>query len=307
MTDFARGPVTVRAPATSANLGPGFDSLALCLDLADVATVEVTASGTGVCIAGEGADNLARDDSHLVVATMREVFERWGLEQPGLRLDCANAIPQGRGLGSSAAAIGAGLRLAEAVAPTHTLSAGEALGLATALEGHPDNVAACLLGGLTIAWTDRGVPSATRLAVDPSVQPVVLLAPASLSTREARALLPASVTHRDASENAARAALLVAALTTDPGLLLPATSDRLHQDARRPAMGESLALVDVLRGRGVAAVISGAGPSVLALCVRRHLADVLDSVPAGWRALPVSVCSEGVSVVDRHAVGNAPA
>ncbi len=294
--DFLAGPVTVRAPASSANLGPGFDSLGLCLDMADVVSAEVTSGGTEIVVSGEGGGDLPDDDSHLVVATMRETFEGWGLQQPGLRLACQNAIPQGRGLGSSAAAIAAGIRLAEALVPARSLDDSEALRLAAALEGHLDNVAACLLGGLTVAWTDDGVPCAVTLEVSGSVVPVVFVAGTALSTRLSRGLLPQTVTHDEASANSARAALLVAALTAHPELLLPATVDHLHQGARRPAMAGSMALVDRLRALGVAAVISGAGPSVLALCTEPQVNRVKGHVPLGWAARVVAVDRAGARV-----------
>lgn len=296
MPDFTQGAVTVRTPATSANLGPGFDSLGLALELSDVITAEVWDRGTTVVLTGEGAAELPRDDTHLVVSTLRTMFERWGLPQPGLRLTCRNAIPQGRGLGSSAAAISAGLLLAEALVPERSLTERQALRLATAFEGHPDNVAACLLGGVTVSWTDDGVPSAVSLEVAGSVVPVLVVAPTAMATGLARELLPPTVTHRDAGENAARAALLVAALTSSPGLLLPATVDLLHQEARRPAMPSSMELVDALRSSGVAAVLSGAGPSVLALCRPHEVESVLIQVPTGWRGLQVAVDRFGVRI-----------
>ncbi len=297
MTDFTASSVTVRAPATSANLGPGFDSLALALDLADLVSAKVTAGGTEIVVTGEGAADLRRDDSNLVASTMRTLFARWGLAQPGLRLSCRNSIPQGMGLGSSAAAITAGLRLAQALVPEAPLSAGESLALACELEGHPDNVAACLLGGLTISWQDDGVASAITLEVAGSVTPVVLLAATALPTSLARGLLPPTVTHRDASTNSGRAALLIAALTARPELLLAATVDHLHQDARRAAMKESMALVDKMRAAGLAAVISGAGPSVLALCTTPQVRHARGLAPAGWRVLPLSVERLGARIL----------
>lgn len=294
MPDLAVGQtLTVRAPATSANLGPGFDSLALCLDLADVVTAEVTTGGTDVEITGEGASVLPTDDTHLVVATMRSVFEQWGLAQPGLRLRCSNAVPQGRGLGSSAAAICAGVRLAAGLS-SRSLTQAQLLALATAVEGHPDNVAACLLGGLTIAWTETDGPHAVSIAVTAELAPVLFISPTGLPTSVARSVLPATVPHRQASENSARTALLVASLTTHPDLLWPATVDALHQEARRPALTESMAVLDELRAVGIAAVLSGAGPSVLALCVRSQVERALAHAPAAWRALPLEVDTHGV-------------
>jgi homoserine kinase len=290
-------PVTVRAPATSANLGPGFDSFGLCLDLADVVTAQVVSSGTEVTVLGEGAGSVPGDDSNLVVTAIRRAFDAWGVAQPGLRLECCNTIPHARGLGSSAAAIVAGLRVAQALAGSKALSDTEGVAFATALEGHADNVAACLLGGLTVAWTDQGVPAAVRLDVDPRVVPVVLCAEQAMSTRTARALLPESVEHAHAAANSAHAALLVVALTSRPDLLLPATYDLIHQEARRSGMPESLDLVDALRDAGVAAVMSGAGPSVLALCTSGQAMRLAEQVPTGWRLMRLAVDRQGARLV----------
>jgi homoserine kinase len=293
----AGGAVTVRAPATSANLGPGFDSLGLCLDLADLVTAEVVAVGTEVVVLGEGAGALPTDDSNLVITSIRHAFDCWGIAQPGLRVECRNTIPQARGLGSSAAAIVAGLLVAQALAGNVAVSESEAVAFATALEGHADNVAACLLGGLTIAWTDRGSPTAVRLTVDDRVEPVVFCAERPMSTRLSRDLLPETVEHWQAAANSGRAALLVVAMTSRPDLLLPATYDLIHQEARRPGRPESLELVDALRDAGVAAVISGAGPSVLALCTASQANQMAHQVPSGWRLMRLGVDSLGARVV----------
>lgn len=298
MTDFAVGPVAVRTPATSANLGPGFDSLGLCLSLADVVSAEVSDCNTEVTVSGYGAGELPEGEAHLVVSSMRSAFDAWQIEQPGLRLVCRNVIPQGRGLGSSAAAIVAGLRLGEALVPGLSIGDDDLLALAARLDGHGDNVAACLLGGLTITWLNGDVPSAVRLEVDERVVPMVCCADRPMSTATARGLLSALVPHGEASANAAHAALVVTALTTRPDLLLPATLDHLHQEARRSATPTSMRLVDSLRAAGVAAVISGAGPSVLALCTGEEQARLVTELnPPGWRLLPLAVERRGAHVV----------
>ncbi|HLK01048.1 MAG TPA: homoserine kinase [Streptosporangiaceae bacterium] len=271
--------VHVRVPATSANLGPGFDTLGLALTLFDDVYATVTDGGLRIEIDGEGADLADAGEKHLVIQAMRAAFDRYadGVQPPGIALRCVNRIPHGRGLGSSAAAIVAGVLSARALASAAgtggTAGAGasaDPLALATEIEGHPDNVAACLLGGLTIAWTpDVGPARAIRLDPAAGIQPVVCIAPpdVAVSTDLARQALPGQVPHAAAAANAGRAALLIAALT-QPGLageLLPATRDWLHQDYRRPAMPDTYALVTALRRAGIAAVISGAGPSVLAL------------------------------------------
>jgi homoserine kinase len=182
---------------------------------------------------------------------------------PGVHVTCSNRIPHGRGLGSSAAAIVAGLTAAAGLvgAPSGPVL----LPLASRLEGHPDNVAAALLGGATVAWIAGDGADAVRIEPHADVCAVAYVPPTPLATALARGLLPATVPHADAARNAGRAALLVEALTRRPELLPVATEDRLHQDYRRPAMPASLALVDELRARGIAAVVSGAGPTVLAL------------------------------------------
>ncbi len=289
--------VTVRTPATSANLGPGFDSLGLCLDLADVVSAEVVPTGTTVAVHGEGAGTVSTDDSNLIVTSIRRAFDVWGVPQPGLSLHCRNAIPHARGLGSSAAAIVGGLRLAQALAGNRELSDSDAVAFATALEGHADNVAACLLGGLTVAWTDQGSPTAVRLDVDRRVIPVVFCAAGAMSTMTSRGLLPETVEHGRASANSAHAALLVVAMTSRPDLLLPATYDLIHQEARRTGMPESMRLVDALREAGVAAVISGAGPSVLALCTSSQATQLTGQVPPQWRLMRLGVDSRGARIV----------
>ncbi|AKH84887.1 serine kinase [Streptomyces sp. CNQ-509] len=315
---FRAAPVRVRVPATSANLGPGFDTFGLALGLYDDVVVRVAESGLHVDIAGEGAENLPRDESHLLVRAMRSAFEALGGQPRGLEVVCANRIPHGRGLGSSAAAICAGIIAARAVTiggaeRSGVLDAPERaalLELATELEGHPDNVAACLLGGFTLAWTDDGTggagtapgdaPAAVRaIRLEPAggVVPVVFVPGNPLSTAEARGLLPRTVPHADAALTAARAALFVEALTRRPELLLTATEDRLHQDYRAPAMPESTALVARLRADGVPAVISGAGPTVLAFAEDGAAEKVARSAGEGWAANRLALDREGASVL----------
>jgi homoserine kinase len=241
-----------------------------------------------VSVTGEGV--LPTDGEHLVVRAMLAAFDALGARPAGLELECVNRIPQARGLGSSSAAIVAGVLLARAlvVDGAQRLDDAAALRIAAGLEGHPDNVAPCLLGGLTIAWTDPdGGARAVRLAPADAVRPVVFVPEERGLTAEARAALPASVPHADAALTAGRAALLVHALTADPDLLFPATEDRLHQRYRASGAPATAALVEALRAAGVAAVVSGAGPTVLALTPPPQ---GLDPGP-GWtaRVLPVDV------------------
>ncbi len=280
------GPVEVRVPATSANLGPGFDSLGLALDLHDRVVAEVAPSGLEVVVEGAGSEEVPRDERHLVVRGMRAAFARMGVEPPGLRLHCHNAVPHSRGLGSSAAALVSAL-----VAARGLVVDGEALlddagllDLASDLEGHPDNVAPALLGGFVISGRDAGGRwYAVSSPVHPDVRAVVLVPGEGVSTEVARGLLPATVPHADAAANSGRTALLVAALAGRPELLEEATRDWLHQEQRAPAMPQTLGVVHALRAEGHAATVSGAGPTVLVLTTGDP-APVLARTPAGWTA-----------------------
>jgi homoserine kinase len=289
---FVAGPVTVRVPASSANLGPGFDALGLALSLHDEVTGEVLGSGLDIHVTGEGSDGVPLDETHLVVQAMHAAFDLIGGRPPGLRLTSANVIPHGRGLGSSSAAIVAGIVLARAL-----VDGGDALlddtaayQLAVDIEGHPDNVAAAMFGGLTIAWIDGAAAEVERLETD--VQVTVFVPPAAVSTEKARGLLPETVPHADAALNAGRAALLVAALTGAPHRLISATEDRLHQSYRAEAMPASYKLLRQLRVEGVPAIISGAGPTVLAFA-----RGVADSVPDGWVVHELDVDLTGARTV----------
>jgi homoserine kinase len=290
--------VRIRVPATSANLGPAFDSAGLALTCHDVLDFDVSGSGLVVEVGGLGAGELPTGESHLVVRAFRAACAELGWTPPGLRLATQNCIPQGRGMGSSAAAVVAGIYAAWALCPDRSAIDGNAvLRLATEMEGHPDNVAACLVGGATLSWTGESGPVADRLAVHEEIHPVVLVPGATLSTDHARTLLPATVPHADAAFNAGRAALLVHALTGEPGLLLAATEDRLHQRQRAAAMPESLELLDRLRAAGHAAVVSGAGPSLLVLARRPDEAgEIAGLTPPGWTVLPLQVDLHGVTV-----------
>lgn len=299
MPDLVAGPVRVRVPATSANLGPGFDSLGLALALHDEVVAEVTPADLVVEVAGEGADGVTRDESHLVVRAMRRTFSLLGAEPPGLSLTCHNSVPHARGLGSSAAAIVAGVLLARGLVDDGAalLDDGAALALAADIEGHADNVAPCLRGGFTIAWHDGDATSVTRRDVHPDVVPVVIVPPTGAATTVARGVLPATVPHADAAHTAGRAALLAVALTDDPSLLLPATDDRLHQPYRAGVMPDTAALVAVLRAAGLPAVVSGAGPTVLVLARAGVEVDrALQSAPPGWRAMRLDVAASGATV-----------
>jgi len=282
--------VRVVVPATSANLGPGFDALGLALQWHDVVEAEVSSGGLEVSVSGAGADDVPRDERHLVVRAMRATFDAIGESPPGLTVRCLNSVPHGRGLGSSAAAIVAGVLGARSLAGGG-LDDDAALALAARLEGHPDNVAPCLLGGLTISWMSNGVARAVGLDVHPDVRPVVCVPESRLATEAARGLLPDAVPHSDAARTAGRAALLVEALTRRPDLLLDATEDALHQPYRAAAMPATMALLQDLRARGLPAVLSGAGPSVLVLTTGEQ--EV--AVPDTWQVRRVPVERRGAT------------
>lgn len=299
MATYVDGPVRVTVPATSANLGPGFDALGMALSLRDELEAEVTGSGVEVVVTGEGADDVPRDASHLVVRSMLAAFDAMGARPPGLRLACRNVIPHSRGLGSSSAAIVAGVALARALVAGGQLLLDDAslLRIAADIEGHPDNVAPALLGGFVICGREAGEWYAVPSAVDPRVRAEVFVPVTPVQTAVARALLPDVVSHADAAANSGRAALLVAALAGRPEHLLAATRDYLHQEQREPAMPESLALVHRLRSDGVPAVVSGAGPTVLAF-VGASRSSLADRTPDDWTHHVLDVERRGVVVVD---------
>ncbi|MCX6497600.1 MAG: homoserine kinase [Arthrobacter sp.] len=300
--------VTVRVPATSANLGPGYDSLGLALSLHDTLTVETLESGElEFELSGEGADTLPRDASHLVARALTEALHQLGFRHDGLRITADNVNPHGRGLGSSAAAVVAAVTAANALVPAASRRSKEwILQLTSKMEGHPDNVAPAIFGGLALSWQDSDQYSSTCARVDPAIVPVVAVPDFELSTEAARALLPASVGHHAAAMNSGRAALLIHALTQKPEFLLPGTEDYLHQNYRAQAMQPSAGLIAALRGAGHAAVVSGAGPTVLVLAIgEKEAADVVEFIGAfaaantpdvAWRVMKLAVDTEGAKV-----------
>lgn len=304
--------VEVAVPASSANLGPGFDSVGVGLEVLDRCRVTVTDTpGIGVEIAGEGWGTVPLDERHLVARALLRAWQTIDVQPPvGLHLHCRNVIPHGRGMGSSAAAIVAGVGAAYAL---HALAVQGRAGLdlpaindlAAELEGHPDNSSACVYGGMTLSWADDDVAAGpvprtrtVRLAPHPRIRPILLVPEAELSTATARAVLPGHVRLADAAANAARVGALVHAMTQDPDLLLPGTRDFLHQEPRRASYAASMAVVDALRAAGIAATISGAGPTVLALAVGNRCAEVAAYAPGGWRVLDPGFATRGIRLGD---------
>lgn len=295
--------IRVRVPATSANLGPGFDTLGLALAVHDeLEFTTIEAGNYEFDIHGVGAQDVPRDETHLVIESLKYSLQALGYAMPGIRLSATNVIPHGRGMGSSGAAIVAGVVAAAAlIADDRSVDSEELLSLATALEGHADNVAPCLFGGLTIAWMDaENRPHSKQLMVHRGVSVLVLVPDFTVSTKVARGLQPEQVPHADAIFNLSRSALLIAALTQSPELLFDATEDRLHQSYRASAMPATADLVAALRAEGLAAVVSGAGPSVLVLCddpgARLRAETIAQAQDASWRAVMTAIDVQGATV-----------
>jgi len=297
----------ISVPASSANIGPGFDCFGIALELRDRYAAQVLDEPTfDVDVSGEGADEVKKDAKNLVIKAMMHGFEHMGSKPRGIALRALNAIPHGRGLGSSASAIVGGLALARSLVLTgeQYMSDDELITLATELEGHPDNVASAFYGGATIAWVEnsidqsgntKSVGRAVSLKVDDRIKALLLVPDNQLSTAKARKLLPETISHQDAVLNSSRTALLVHALAERPDLLFTATQDLLHQSYRASAMPKTISLVEKLRGAGLAAVVSGAGPSVMVLYSNSE--DEIDQVASlapGFTAMKLAVAKTGV-------------
>lgn len=325
--------VTVRVPATSANLGSGFDTAGLALDYHDELTFTLSADPSNraaqVIIYGEGEESLPRDETHLVVSTFRRACQTFGLGRVGFILEAHNNIPQARGMGSSAEAIVAGIAAAAAFAHDEELNRDSVFELAAAIEGHPDNVAPAVYGGMTVSWdfsTAEGVGSVpipggeplhggfhtVKYVVDPRIHASVFVPDYELSTEKARQALPGSLAYRDAVFNVSRVALLAGAMNPgalagqcDPNaLLFAATQDRLHQPYRKDLMAPSWELIEALRARGYAAMVSGAGPCVLVLHYGDAATSIEQVVPSQlasghWKVLHLPVNTRGVEVIRR--------
>ena len=304
--------VVVEVPATTANLGPGFDTLGMALTIQDrLSATVVDTPGIVVDVHGVGEGEVPTDETNLIARSLAHAFASKKIPMPGIHLEAHNVIPHGRGLGSSGAAIVSGVMAAKGLLEgIAEFSASELLALATDMEGHPDNIAPSLFGGLTIAWmTDEG-PKHKKLSVHRGVSLVVAVPEdSSMSTQLARSLQPETVPHQDAIFNLSRSALLIAALIQSPELLFEATEDRLHQNYRASAMKDTDALLQSLRAKGYAAVVSGAGPSVLILCPdpgqRLDIAQVVEAHPGGtWTSHMLTVDERGATVEEVPALAD---
>jgi homoserine kinase len=293
--------VMVEVPATSANVGPGFDCFGLALDWRERVSLAVIERGYQIEVSGEGAAELPRDESHLIVRSALVGLADLGAVAPGLWLACRNTIPHGRGLGSSSAAIVAGLLAAAGLAQVQ-VTRDWLLGHANAIEGHPDNVAAAIYGGFVLAYEGRAGVRAAQAHIDASIGAALFIPETSVATTAARGLLPETVPHVDAAANSGRAALLVHALASEPDLLYDATCDWLHQGYRETAMPRSYELMKSLRGQGFAAMISGAGPSVLVLGRQADLVALQDQQAAGFSLRPSGIGS-AAAILESDASG----
>lgn len=300
LSEFA--PFSVTIPATSANLGSGFDSFGLALGLSDQVIVHPSADGqVHVDVHGEGAGTVPTDGNNLVARIAANVMHRHGKELPGLRLTAHNNIPHSRGLGSSASAAVAGILIAKQLLAQDgvELTTAEIFQVATEVEGHPDNVAPAIYGGVTLSWITDGVARTTELPLGKPVSVTVGVPNYRASTKQARKAQPVSVPLTDAVFNLSRAGLLVATLATDAAELFEATDDRLHQQYRAPVMPQSAQVVARLREQGHAAAISGAGPSVVVLSAddgdsaRAALSAIVDSA---WRVETMPVVTKGARI-----------
>ena len=303
---FKAQPIQVQVPASSANLGPGFDCLGLALNMHDRYMAQVMdEAGVDIDVTGEGADNVPTTDKNLVIKAMHKGFDFLGGRPRGIALRQLNVIPHGRGLGSSAAAIVGGLALARGLVlgGNERMSNEDLLNIANEMEGHPDNVSAAIFGGVNLAWqeTQRGhiVAQSINFEVDPRIGALAFVPATEFSTSKARKMLPETVPHMDAVKNSSNVAVLVQALQNRPDLLLGATEDFLHQSYRKEAMPHSFALMTKLRKAGVAAFISGAGPSVMVLHTGgdTEAAELARAAGEKFQMIALGISRTGVSLI----------
>nr|WP_155763908.1 homoserine kinase [Mycobacterium asiaticum] len=288
--------------ASSANLGPGFDSLGLALSLCDEIVVETTNSGLKVIVEGEGAGQVPLGPEHLVVRAIQRGLDAVGLQVGGLVVRCRNDVPHSRGLGSSAAAVVSGLAVVNGLVvqmDSTPLSDAQLIQLASEFEGHPDNAAAAVLGGAVVSWVDHrsGRPDyrAVPLRLHRDIHLFAAIPEERSLTAETRVLLPAEISHENARFNISRAALLVVALTERPDLLMAATEDVLHQPQRAPAMPPSAEYLALLRRLDIATALSGAGPSLIVLSTEPELpVEAVEYGTANGFAIKKMTAGDGV-------------
>lgn len=262
--------VTVSVPATSANLGPGFDALGLALNLHNTIKLSRAEKGIIVEVQGEGAGWLPRNETNTIVKAAQRIFDQVGERPAGLRFSLSNRVPPGSGMGSSAAALVGGAVAANALLDD-PLSRDDVLRIAVEMEGHPDNACAAMLGGLVVSSFGDSELLYRRVAV-PRLTVAIALPDVHALTEELRALLPKTVPLKDAAANIGRAALVVQALAeADYDLLGAAMRDLLHEPYRKKAIPGYEQAVKAAYEAGAAAVtISGAGPSLIAFGPENH-------------------------------------
>jgi homoserine kinase len=303
-------PVQVSAPATTANLGPGFDCLGMALELWNQVEVLPPSTSEGdplVEVSGEGEGELPTDGSNLVYRAMEFLFQEADEALPPMRLRCHNQIPVKRGLGSSAAAIAGGLAAANALC-SHNFSSEELLEMAATMEGHPDNVAAAVLGGLRLVVIDEKQLYTVPINIPWEVHAVLFVPEFGISTADARRVLPEKISIADAVHNAARTALLVAGMLTNHPEYLPiATQDRLHQPYRQSLFPAMKAIFAAARAAGALGVfLSGSGPTILAFTQGREMTVAYEMAEAARQAgvegkIHITrPAAKGAHVVDKH-------
>ncbi len=292
--------VKVRVPASTANLGPGFDALGMALGLYNEIEVALEGVGLRLEVEGEGAERLqALGDRNLVARSVSETLERLGTRAGGIRIRMLNRIPLSRGLGSSSAAALGGVAAAAALAGA-TLRPEEMLDLALPFEGHPDNITPALLGGLTVSTLVEGKIRCVRLPVPDSLQAIAVIPEFFLSTAKARKALPVMVPRQDAVFNVGRVALFLAAMQAGRlDLLREAAQDRLHQPYRAPLVpGMPEVLAEGERAGALACFLSGAGPTLLALTTGDG-SDIGQKMVACWKACANVSARAEVLAIDR--------
>ena len=279
--------IIVAAPATTANLGPGYDCLGMALDIWNTVEVEPLAAGsaTSVVVSGEGDGELEARPDNLVYRSMEFLYRELGRELPPVKVSCRNEIPLARGLGSSAAAIAGGLAAANALS-SGEFSQRDLLEMAATIEGHPDNVAAAVMGGLQLVVTDESTLYTVPISIPAAMHAVLFIPERRIATADARSVLPGELPVADAVHNMSRVALLVAGMATNhPEYLDIATQDRLHQPYRQPLFPAMKLLMQAARDAGaLGAFLSGSGSTVLALTQGREMTVAYEMAEAARQA-----------------------